>query len=121
MLTVGSGQGCDVDSQFHKVSSSKRTCRNTPIDVTGVVFKTGFKSACINDTSEVTSAVSVVHRLSEYISDSSSNSSGNGDVNPPSRGRCRDSGRNGWVQVVGEILQFMSVVGWLSFSGNPGP
>ena len=71
MLTVGNGLDCDVDSQFHKVSSSEPTCRNTPSEVLGVVFKTGSKSACMNTTSEVTSAVSVVHRLSEAISDSS--------------------------------------------------
>ena len=101
MLTVGSALGCDVDSQFYKVSSSESTCRNIPSEVLGVVFKKGSKSACMNTTSEVKSDVSVVHRLSEDISDSSSNSSGNGDVNPPpSRGRCRDNGRDGWVQVM---------------------
>ena len=108
--------GCE----FHKVSSSELTCMNITSGVSGFVFKTGTKSACMNTTSEMKSAVSVVHRLSEDIFDSSSNSSGNGDVNPPSRGRCRDNGRNGWVQVVGEILHFLSIVG-LTSSGNPGP
>ena len=70
VLTVGSGLGCDVDSQFHQVSSSELTCRNPSSEVLAVVFKTGSKSACMNTTSEVTSAVSVVHRLSEDISDS---------------------------------------------------
>ena len=56
---------------------------NTTSEVTSVVFRTGSKSACMNTTSEVTSAVSVVHRLSEDISDSSSNSSGDDDVDPP--------------------------------------
>ena len=64
------------------------------------VSRTGSETACMDTTSEVTSAVSVVHRLSEDISDSSSNSSGDGDVIPPSRGRCCDNGRDGWVQVV---------------------
>ena len=45
--------------------------------------RTGSETACMNTPSEVTSAVSVVHRLSEDISDSSSNSSGDGDVTPP--------------------------------------
>ena len=76
VLTVGSGAGCEADSQFaEKVTS--------------------FEPACMNTTSEVTSAVSVVHRLSEDISDSSSNSSGDGDVTPPSRWRCCDNGRDG--------------------------
>ena len=83
MLTVGSGPGCEVDSQFRKVSSSERTCMNNTSEVSGVVFKTGSKSACMNTTSEVTSALSMVHGLSKDISDSISNSSGNGDVNPP--------------------------------------
>ena len=96
MLTVGGGLGRDVDSQFHKVSSSELTCMNTTSEVPGVVFKTGSKSACMKTTSDVKSAVSVVHRWSEDISDSSSNSSGNGDVTPPpSRGRCCDNGRDG--------------------------
>ena len=116
---MGSGPVCDVDLQFHKVSSSELTCMNTTSEVPGVVFKTGSKSACMNTTSEVKSAVSVVHRLSEHISYSSLNSSGDGDVTPPSRGRCRDNGRDGWVQVVEEILNFVSVVG-LSFSRNAG-
>ena len=55
---------------------------NTTSEVSGVVFKTGSESACMNTTSEGKSAVSVVHRLSEDISDYSSNSSGNGDVTP---------------------------------------
>ena len=65
------------------MSSSEVACINTTIEVPEVVFKTDSKSACTNTTSEVTSAVSVVHRLSEDISDSSSNSSGNGEVTPP--------------------------------------
>ena len=81
---MGNGLGCEIGSQFHEeVSSSEPTCRITPSEVLGVVFKMGLKPACMNTTSEVTSAVSVVHRLSEYISDTSSNSSGNGDVDPP--------------------------------------
>ena len=48
------------------------------------VSRTGSETACMKTTSEVTSAVSVVHRMSEDISDSSSNSSGDGDVTPPS-------------------------------------
>ena len=83
VLTLGSGPGCDVDSQFHKVSSSELACMNTTSEVTRVVFKTGSKSACMQTTSEVKNAVSVVHRLSEGISDSSSNSGGDGDVDPP--------------------------------------
>ena len=64
VLTVGSCAGCETDSQcVEKVTSFEPTCMNT--------------------TSKVTSAVSVVHRLSEDISDSSSNSSGDDDVNPP--------------------------------------
>ena len=84
VLTVGYGQGWDVDSQFHKVSRSEPTCKNNTSGVRSVVSKKGLKPACMNTTSEVTSAVSVVHRLSEDISDSSSNSSGNGDMTPPS-------------------------------------
>ena len=80
---MGRGPSGDVDSEFRKVSRSELTCKNTTSEVSGVVFKTGSKSACMNTTSEVKSAVSVVHRLSEDNSDSSSNSSGNGDVNPP--------------------------------------
>ena len=68
----------------------------------------------------MTSAVSVVHRLSDDISDSSSNSSGDGDVDPPSRGRCPANGRDGWFQIVGEVLQCVSSVG-LPFSRNAGP
>ena len=84
ILTVGSCAGCEVDSQFYEeVASFEPTCMNTTSEVTSVVFKTGLKPACMNTTSEVTSAVSVVHRFSDYISDSSSSSSGDGDVNPP--------------------------------------
>ena len=84
VLTVGSRAGCEADSQFlEEVANFEPTCMNTTSEVTVVVFKTGSESACMNTTSEVTSAVSVVHRLSEDISDSSSNSSGDGDVNPP--------------------------------------
>ena len=77
---MGNGQGWDVDSQFHKVSTSELTCMNTKSEVPIVVVKTGSKPACGNTTNEVTSAVSVVHRLSEDMSDCNSNSSGNGDV-----------------------------------------
>ena len=66
--------------------SSGPTCRNTPSEVTGVVSNTGSKSACMNTTTEVTSSVSVVHRLSEGMSDCSTNSSGNGDESPPAEG-----------------------------------
>ena len=64
VLTVGSCEGCELDSQFYKEVTS-------------------FEPTCMNTTSEVTSAVSVLHWLSEDISDSSSNSSGDGDVDPP--------------------------------------
>ena len=85
VLTVGSCAVREADSQFYEeVASFEPTCMNTTSEVTSVVFKTGLKPACMNTTSEVTSAVSVVHRLSEDISDSSSNSSGNGDVTPRS-------------------------------------
>ena len=84
MLTVGSCAGCEADSRFYEeVTSFEPTCMNTTSEVTSAVFKTGSESTCMNITSEVTSAVSVVHRLSEDISDSSSNSSGDGDVDPP--------------------------------------
>ena len=84
VLTVGGCAGCEAHSQFaEKVTSFEPACMNTTSEVTSVVFKTGFEPACMNTTSEVTSAVSVVHRLSEDISDSSSNSSGDGDVDPP--------------------------------------
>ena len=85
VLTVGRCAGCEVGSQFaERVTSFEHACMNTTSEVTSVVFRTGSETACMNTTSEVTSAVSVVHRLSEDISDSSSNSSGDGDVNPPS-------------------------------------
>ena len=48
VLTVGSGPVCDVDSQ---VSSSELTCMNTTGEVSGVVFKTGSESACMNTKS----------------------------------------------------------------------
>ena len=64
VLTVGRCPGCESDSQFYEEVTS-------------------FEPTCMNTTSEVTSAVSVVHWLSEDISDSSSNSSGDGDVDPP--------------------------------------
>ena len=84
VLTVGSCPGCETDSQFYEeVTSFKPTCMNTTSEVTSVVFKTGLKPACMNTTREVTSAVSVVHQLSEDISDSSSNSSGDGDFKSP--------------------------------------
>ena len=83
MVTGGSCAGCEADSQFaEKVTSFEPACMNTTSEGTSVVSKTGSKSACMNTTSKETSAVSVVHRLSEDISDSSSNSSGNGDVPP---------------------------------------
>ena len=121
VLTVGSCAGCEADSLFaEKVTSFEPAFMNTTSGVTSVVSRTGSESACMNTTSEVTSAVSVVHRLSEDISDSSSNSSGDGDMTPPSRGRCCDNGRDGWFQVVGEVLQCVSSVG-LPFSRNAGP
>ena len=81
---MGSCAGCEPDSQFtEKVTSFEPACMNTTSEVTSVVSRTGSGTACMNTTSEVTSAVSVVHRLSEDISDSSSNSSGDGDVTPP--------------------------------------
>ena len=121
VLAVGSCAGCGADSQFYEeVTSFEPTCMNTTSEVTSVVFRTGLKPACMNTTIKVKSAVSVVHRLSEDISDSSSNSSGNGDVTPPSRGRCCNNGGDGWVQVVGEILQSVSIVVF-SFPGNHGP
>ena len=84
VLTVGSCAGCEADSQFYEdVTSFEPTCMNTTSEVTSVVFRTGSESTCMNTTSKVPSAVSVVHRLSEDISDSSSNSSGDGDVDPP--------------------------------------
>ena len=84
VLTMGNCAGCEADSQcVEKVTSFEPTCMNTTSEVTSVVFKTGFEPTCMNTTSKVTSAVSVVHRLSEDISDSSSNSSGDGDVDPP--------------------------------------
>ena len=55
-------------------------------EVTGVVFKTGSNSACMNTTSEVKSAVSVVHRLFEDSSYPSLNPNGNGDVTPLGKG-----------------------------------
>ena len=64
MLTVGSFAGCEADSQVYEEVTS-------------------FEPTCMNTTSKVMSAVSVVHRLSEDISDSSSNSRGDGDVDPP--------------------------------------
>ena len=84
VLTVGGGEGCEAGSQFfEEVTSFEPTCMNTTSEVTSVVFKTGFEPACMNRTSKVTSAVSVLHRLSEDISDSSSNSDGDCDVDPP--------------------------------------
>ena len=81
---MGGCEGCETDSQFFKeVTSFEPTCMNTTSEVTSVVVRTGSESACMNTTSKETSAVSVVHRLSEDISDSSSNSSGDGDVDPP--------------------------------------
>ena len=81
---MGSDLGCEVGSRFSGEGTLfEPTCMNTTSEVTSVVVKTGLKPACMNTTSEVTSAVSVVHRLSEDISDSSSNSSGDGDVDPP--------------------------------------
>ena len=83
LLTVGSCAGCEADSRFYEeLTSFDPTCMNTTSEVTSVVFETGLKPACMNTTSEVMSTVSVVHRLSEDISDSSSNSSGDGDVDP---------------------------------------
>ena len=61
---MGSRAGCEADSQFYEELAS-------------------FEPTCMNTTSEVTSAVSVVHQLSEDNFDSSSNSSGDGDVDPP--------------------------------------
>ena len=82
---MGSCAGCEEDSQsLEEVANFEPTCMNTTNEVTSVVFETGSESACMNTTSEVMGAVSVVHWLSEDISDSSSNSSGDGDVNPPS-------------------------------------
>ena len=84
VLTVGSCEGCELDSQFfEEVTSFESACMNTTSEVTSVVSRTGSESACMNTTSKETSAVSVVHRLSEDISDSSSNSSGDGGVDPP--------------------------------------
>ena len=84
VLTVGSCAGFEADSQFaEKVTSFEPACMNTTSEVTSVVSRTGSESTCMNTTSKETSAVSVVHRLSEDISDSSSNSSGDGDVTPP--------------------------------------
>ena len=81
---MGSCAGCESDSQFYEeVTSLEPTCMNTTSEVTSVVFETGLKPACMNTTSELTIAVSVVHRFCEDISDSSSNSSGDGDVDPP--------------------------------------
>ena len=81
---MGSCLGGEAASQFaEKVTSFEPACMNTTSEVTSVVSRKGSESACMNTTSEVTSAVSVVHRLSEDISDSSSNSSGDGDVDPP--------------------------------------
>ena len=81
---MGSDLGCEVGSRFSgKGTLFEPACMNTTSEVPSVVSKTGLKPACMNTTSEVTSTVSVVHRLSEDISDSSSNSSGDGDVGPP--------------------------------------
>ena len=84
VLTVGVCEGCETDSQFFKeVTSFEPACMNTTSEVTSVVSRTGSESTCMNTTSKEMSAVSVVHRLSEDISDSSSNSSGDDDVDPP--------------------------------------
>ena len=84
VLNVGGCAICETDSQYvEKVTSFEPTCMNTTSEVTRVVSRTGSETACMNTTSEVTSTVSVVHRLSEGISDYSSNSSGNEDVAPP--------------------------------------
>ena len=84
VLTVGSCAGCEEDSQLlEEVTNFEPACMNTTSEVTSVVFRTGSETACMNTTIKVTSVVFVVHRLSEEISVSSSNSSEDGDVDPP--------------------------------------